>query len=99
MCVWGGGQKGCGINLFFFLLYPPNYLGGGGGVIFESLCLSICSSGCVSYRVCSISPERVNQFLPNLIWWCIIMRQYVMWKNWLTIFNVKVTVRAYIIKI
>ena len=38
-------------------------------------------------------------YIPNLIWWCVIMRQCVMRKNWFTIFNLKVTVRAYIIKI
>ena len=38
-------------------------------------------------------------FLPNWIWWCIIMKQCIMQKNWFTIFSVKVTARAYIIKI
>ena len=35
---------------------------------------------------------------PIVVWWCIIMRQRVVWKNWFTIFNVKVTTRAYMIK-
>ena len=38
-------------------------------------------------------------YIPNLIWWCVIMRQCVMRKNWFTIFNVKVTARTYIIKL
>ena len=60
--------------------------------------LSVCSSVRVSDRVRSISPEPLDQFLPNLVSWCIIMRRYVLRKNWFTIFNVKVTARAYIIK-
>ena len=61
--------------------------------------LSVCSSVYVSNLVCSVSPEALNHFLPNLVWWCIIMRRCVMRKNWFTIFNVKVTVRANKIKI
>ena len=38
-------------------------------------------------------------FFTKLDMACIIMRQCVMQKNWFTIFNVKVTARAYIIKI
>ena len=38
-------------------------------------------------------------FLPNLVLWCIIMSRFVMQKNWFTVFNVKVTARAYVIKI
>ena len=58
---------------------------------------SICSSVHVSNCVRSISPEPLNHFffLPNLAWWCIIMRQCVIRKNWFTIFNVEVTARAY----
>ena len=37
----------------------------------ESLCQSVCSSVCLPYHVCSVSPELVNHFLPNLVWWCI----------------------------
>ena len=46
-------------------------------------------------------PPCVQPFflIPNLVWWCIIMSQCVMQKNWFTIFNVKVTARIYIIKI
>ena len=46
-------------------------------------------------------PPCVQPFflIPNLVWWCIIMSQCVMQKNWFTIFNVKVTGRAYIITI
>ena len=44
--------------------------------------------------------EPQNILLPNLVWLCIIIiSQNVMQKNWFTVFNVKVTVRAYIIKI
>ena len=41
----------------------------------------------------------MSDFVPNLVWWCIVMRQSVMQKICLTIFNVKVTVGAYVIKI
>ena len=80
-----------------FLCPPPpvQILGGEGGVL-EILFLSICSSVCVLDHVRSISPEPLNHFLKNLVWWCIIMKQCVMRKNWFTIFNVKVTARAYI---
>ena len=79
----------------------------GGGVILESLCLpvrlfvrlSVCSSVCVSNHVHSVSSKLLNHFLPNLVCWCIIMRRCVMCNNLFTIFSVKVTVRAYIIKI
>ena len=37
--------------------------------------------------------------LPNLVWWCIIKRWRVIKENWFTIFSVKVTARAYVIKI
>ncbi|WP_419635475.1 hypothetical protein, partial [Thiolapillus sp.] len=40
-----------------------------------------------------------NFLLPNLIWLCSIISQSAMQKNWFTVFNVKVTARAYIIKI
>ena len=54
----------------------------------------------VSNCVCSVSPEPFNHFSQNLVWRYIIMRQCVMLqKNWFTIFNVKVTARAYIIVI
>ena len=46
-----------------------------------------------------ISSELQNILLPNFRWWCSIMSQSVCEKNWFTVFNVKVTVRAYIIKI
>ena len=46
---------------------------------------------------CSTFPLFFN--IPNLVWWCIILRWGVMQKNWFTVFNVKVTARAYIIKI
>ena len=53
----------------------------------------------VSDRVHSVSLEPLKHLLPNLVRWCIIMSWCVMRKNWFTIFNVKVTARAYIIKI
>ena len=62
------------------------------------LCMSVCSSVRV-YNIHSVLPELHNHFGPDLIWWCIIMRWCVVQKNWFTIFNVKVTARAYIIKI
>ena len=53
----------------------------------------------MSHHVYSTSPEPLNHFfLPNLVWWCFMMRQCVMRKSWFTIFNVKVTVRACIIR-
>ena len=53
----------------------------------------------VSYRVRPVSPELLNHFLQNLVWWCVIMRQFVMRNKWFTIFNVDVAARAYDIKI
>ena len=46
-----------------------------------------------------ISSESLNLFLPNLVWWCIIMSQIVFQKDWFAIFKVKVTVKDHIIKI
>ena len=69
---------------------PPRHIG---------ITLSICSSVRVSDRVRSVSPEQLNLFWPNLVWWCIILGRCVVRKNWFTIFYVKVTVRADIIKI
>ena len=66
-----------------------------------SVRLPICHSVHVSDFVRTISPEPLNHFKPNLVWWCIITRQNV-WqekKIWFAIVNVKVTVRPYIIKI
>ena len=57
------------------------------------------------FSVCPIVSMQyfLNQstlfFLSNLVLWCIIMSQCALWKNWFTIFNVKVTMRTYIIKI
>ena len=53
---------------------------------------------CVCDCVCSVSPDPLNHFLPNLVWCCIIMRRCVMQKNWFTIFSVKATARAYVIR-
>ena len=60
--------------------------------------LSICSSVHVSNHIPVISLELLNHFLPNMVLWCIVMRWCVMQKNVFIIFNVKVTARAYIIK-
>ena len=72
------------------LLYLPlpliNRRGGG----YIGITLSICSSVCVIDCVHSVSPEPLSHFLANLEWWCIIMRQCVVWKSWFTIFNAKV---------
>ena len=46
-----------------------------------------------------ISSEPQDILLPNLVWLCSVISQNVMQKNWFTVFSVKVTVRAYIIKI
>ena len=46
-----------------------------------------------------ISSEPQNILSPNLVWLCSIMIQIVVQKNWFSIFNVKVTARAYIIQI
>ena len=60
---------------------------------------SVCPSVCVSHFVWTMSPEPLNRFKPNLVWWCILTRWCVIQKNWFNIFNVKVTLRGYIIKI
>ena len=39
-----------------------------------SECLSWWYFLCVSDCVCSVSPEPLNHFLPNLVLWCTIMR-------------------------
>ena len=46
-----------------------------------------------------ISSEPQNILMPNLVWLCSIISQSIMQKNWFIVFNVKVTARAYIIKI
>ena len=47
----------------------------------------------------TIYSEPQNILLPNLVCLCNIISQNFMQKNWFTVFNVKVTTRAYIIKI
>ena len=42
-----------------------------------------------------IFSEPQNILLPNLVLLCSIISQSVMQKNWFTLFNVKVTARAY----
>ena len=48
-------------------------------------------------RIISFEPQNI--LLPNLVCLWSIMSQSVMQKNWFTVFSVKVTARAYIIKI
>ena len=67
-----------------------------GGYI--GITLSVCLSVRMSEFVQTISPELLNHFEPNLVWWCIIIRRCVLLKNWITVFIVKVRFRAYIIK-
>ena len=43
--------------------------------------------------------EPQNILFPNLVWLCSIISQSDRQKDWFTVFNVKVTMRAYIIKI
>ena len=45
-----------------------------------------------------ISSEPQNILFPNLVWLFSIISQSVMQNKWFTVFSVKVTVRAYIIK-
>ena len=83
---------------------PPPYKYGGGGILDSlppSVRMSICHPVCVSNFIWTIPPELLNHFQPNLVWWCIIMRQAVMQKKkkWFAIFKVKVTVGPYIVKI
>ena len=46
----------------------------------------------------TISSEPQDILSPNLVWLCSMISQSVIQKNWFTMFNVKVTARAYIIK-
>ena len=41
----------------------------------------------------------LNCLSPSLVWCCIILSQSIMWKGWVAFFKVKVTMKAYIIKI
>ena len=45
-----------------------------------------------------ISSESQDILLPNPLWSCSFISQSVMQKNWFTLFNDKVTARAYMIK-
>ena len=56
-------------------------------------------SKCQWMFVRMICSEPHNILLPNLVWLCSFISQSVMQKYWFTVFNVKVTARAYIIKI
>ena len=46
-----------------------------------------------------ISPEPLKLLHPHLEWWCIIMWQSAVRKDWCANFKVKVTMRVYIIQI
>ena len=88
MCVCVGGWL-CVFVLLCFLYHPPPNTGGGGEVYWNHFVrLSVCPSVSLPEFVWTISPTPLNHFYPNLVWWCIIMRQSVMHKNWFTIFNV-----------
>ena len=60
----------------------------------QMFAISVCR---IVFDQCLLNHSTI--FLPNLVWWCIIMRRCVMQKNWFTIINVKATARAYRIKI
>ena len=65
-------------------------------VLLESLCPSVvCSSvhACKGFARYLLNCSAIL-FLPDLVWWCIIIRQCAMWINWFSIFNVKVTARG-----
>ena len=82
----------CSNDSSLFFIIPPPFLVWG----YTGITLSIC----LSVRFCQIiSPELPHRFEPNLVLWCIIMRWRAMQKDWITIFKVKVTARAYIFKI
>ena len=53
----------------------------------------------ISMFVQMVSSKPQNILLPNLVWWCIIVRLSVMQKDWFAIFKVKVSARAHMIKI
>ena len=48
--------------------------------------------------VWTVSSELLNLLKPNLVWWCIVMSQSVLWKDCVAIFKVKVIGRACISK-
>ena len=49
--------------------------------IWPSVHMSVCHPLCVSNFVLTISPELLNHFEPNLIWWCIITWQSIRQKK------------------
>ena len=81
--------------LFRNLCYTSHNEVRGGGVYWNQVvCVSVCHT-----FVWKISSEPLNCMQPNLVWWCIIMTQFVMQKGWVPIFKDKVTVQAQILKI
>ena len=77
--------ESCG-NVLLLLLFLQGQ-GHGEGSYDQNLTLS------------SILSELLIPWQPNLVWWYIIISQSATQKNWFIVFYVKVTVRAYIIKI
>ena len=78
-----------------FITPPPPPLGEREYI--ERLCVCPCVwilSGqyLLNYSLCC-------KLLPNLVWWYIVMVWNVMQKNWFAISKVKVTARAYVIKV
>ena len=60
----------------FFFIPPPPYSMGGANI----LDLLHLSSSVHASAIQAISPEPLNHFLPNLVWWCIMMRRCVVKK-------------------
>ena len=76
----GGGKRSvssqgiCYIILCIYYTPSPPHINGVGGVYWNHFVY-------VSDHVCSVFPDTLNHFLLNLVWWCIIMRQYVFQKK------------------
>ena len=90
------------LNIFFFLMYTVEfcfllsynvfyYF-----VITQSVCPSVVLSVCpiLSRQYLLNCSTIFNQTLYGSVWWLNVMQ-----KNWLTVFDVKITTIAYIIKI
>ena len=79
-------------------LSPPPRMKGGGGI---GITVSVHPSVCLCVQSCPLSISWTAQSVFYQIWYGdeLSRRQFVKQKNWFTILNVKVTARAYIIKI
>ena len=77
----------------------PTPLNMEGGMVYWNHCPSVVLFVCPIVSARYFLNRSSDFFSPNLVWWCIIIRRCVMRKNWVAIFNVKVTARAYKIKI